>query len=199
MGLIKRSGLTVLPILIAASGTPAYAAEIYQTDQGHTEVHFSWSHAGVSMQSAEFSSAKGELVLEPDAVEQSKLNVTIDATSLWSGYPRLDEHLKSADFLEVETYPQITFTSTKIERTGDTTADVTGDLTIHGVTKPVTLKTTLTHRGAHPVGQFLDYYKGDWVAFSATTEIDHVAFGVGPKFPTGPISIAISTELKAVK
>ena len=89
----------------------------------------------------------------------------------------------------------MTFVSTSVTRTGDMTADVTGDLTIHGVTKPVTLKTTLTHRGEHPLGTVIDYYKGNWVAFSATTEIDHQAFGVGG-FSTGPISITIVTEMK---
>ena len=73
---------------------------------------------------------------------------------------------------------------------------MTGDLTIHGVTKPITLKTTLTHRGDHPLGQYIDYYKGKWVAFSATAEIpDHQAFSVG-NFSTGPLSIKISTEMK---
>ena len=66
--------------------------------------------------------------------------------------------------------------STAVKRTGDKTADVTGDMTIHGVTKPVTLKTTLTHRGKHPLGKRLKYYEGNWVAFSATTTIDHQAF-----------------------
>jgi len=121
--------------------------------------------------------------------------VTIDAASVSTGFEALDTHLKSADFLEVETYPEITFESTSVERTGDMTANITGDLTIHGVTKPVTLETTLTHRGEHPVAAALEYYKGQWVAFSATTEIDHQAFGVGG-FSTGPISISIVTEMK---
>ena len=150
----------------------------------------------MSTQSAEFTTASGTLELDPDNVEQSTLDVTVDAASISTGFGPLDDHLKSADFLEVETYPEITFKSTDIKQTGDTTADVTGDLTMHGVTQPVTLKTTLTHRGDHPVGQFLDYYKGDWIAFTATTEIDHVAFNVGNSFPTGPITITVITEMK---
>ena len=184
-----------LSALVLAFAVSAQAAETYYTDQGHTEVRFGWSHAGVSIQTGEFTTATGKLVLDPDNVEQSSISVTIDAASVSTGFEALDTHLKSADFLEVETYPEITFESTSIERTGDTTANVTGDLTIHGTTQPVTLETTLTHRGEHPVGAMLDYYKGQWVAFSATTEIDHQAFGVG-SFSTGPVSIEIVTEMK---
>ncbi|MGI9494010.1 MAG: YceI family protein [Geminicoccaceae bacterium] len=187
-----KFGLSALFLTLAV---PAQAAEVYYTDQGHTEVRFGWSHAGVSMQTGEFTTASGKLMLDPDNIEQSSISVTIDAASVSTGFEALDKHLKSADFLEVETYPEITFESTSVERTGDTTANVTGDLTIHGVTKPVTLETTLTHRGEHPVAAMIDYYKGQWVAFSATTEIDHQAFDVGG-FSTGPISIEIVTEMK---
>ncbi len=184
-----------LSLIVALSIVPAFAAETYYTDQGHTEVKFGWSHAGVSLQSGEFTKASGKLVLDPDNVAQSSVNVTIDAASISTGFGPLDDDLKSKNYLDVETYPEITFTSTSVTKTSDTTADVTGDLTIHGVTKPVTLKTTLTHRGEHPVAAFFEYYKGKWVAFSATAEISHTAFNVG-NFSTGPISITISTEMK---
>ena len=193
--LARLTRLAALSLMIALPTASAYAAETYFTDQGHTEVRFGWSHAGVSMQSGEFTKASGKLVLDPDNVEKSTISVTIDAASVSTGFVPLDDHIKSKDFLEVETYPKITFVSTSVKKTGDKTADVTGDLTIHGVTKPVTLKTTLTHRGDHPLGGAIDYYKGKWVAFSATTEIDHQAFKVGG-FSTGPISITIVTELK---
>lgn len=192
---MTRFGFAGWMLVAALPVGSAFAAETYYTDQGHTEVRMSWSHAGVSIQTAEFTTVNGTLKLDPDNIEASSVDVTIDAASIATGFGPLDDHLKSADFLEVETYPEITFTSTEVTRTGEETADVTGDLTIHGVTKPVTLQTTLTHRGEHPVGAMLDYYKGQWVAFSATTEIDHMEFGVGP-FPTGPISIEIVTEMK---
>ncbi len=195
MKLKRLVRLVALPLMIALPTASAYAEETYYTDQGHTEVKFGWNHAGVSMQSGEFTTANGKLVLDPDNVEKSSINVTIDANSLSTGFGPLDDHLKSKDFLEVSTYPEITFVSTSITKTGDMTADVAGDLSIHGVTLPVTLKTTLTHRGDHPLGGVFDYYKGKWVAFSATTEIDHQAFEVG-NFSTGPISISIVTEMK---
>ncbi|USG61096.1 YceI family protein [Sneathiella marina] len=191
----KISRLAALSLFLVLPSISAFAAETYYTDQGHTEVIFSWNHAGVSIQSGEFTTASGKLVLDPDDVGKSMIDVTIDANSLSTGFGPLDTDLKSKNFLDVESFPQITFKSTKVTKTGENTADVTGDLTIHGVTKPVTLKTTMTHRGDHPVAAVIDYYKGKWVAFAATTEIDHQAFGVGP-FSTGPIEISIVTEMK---
>ena len=173
----------------------AFADTMFKTDPGHTEVKFSWDHAGVSIQSGEFDKASGTLMLADD-VEKSTMEMTIDATSVSTGFEALDKHLKSADFLEVETYPEMTFKSTAVAKTGDNTLDVTGDLTIHGVTNEVTLKVENTHQGEHPLGKAFDSYKGEWVAFKATTDIDHMAFGVGG-FSTGPITINIITEMKA--
>ena len=92
----------------------------------------------------------------------------------------------------------MTFVSTGVEMTGDNTMNVTGDLTLHGVTKPVVLETKLTLNGEHPLGKAIDYYKGDWIAVQATAEIDHQAFEVG-QFSTGPISITINSEMKAAE
>ena len=185
----------VLALTASLLAGPAQAAETYYTDQGHTEVIFGWNHAGVSLQHGEFTVSEGVLTIDPEDVESAKLEVTIQAASVATGVEALDKHLKSSDFLNVEAHPEITFVSTAVKRTGDMTAEVTGDLTLHGVTKPATLEVTLIHRGAHPVAQFIDYYKGNWLGFQATTEIDHQAFGVG-SFSTGPISIEINTEMK---
>ena len=193
-----KNFLAVLSLVIASLiGVPgsAVAAQTYATDQGHTEVMFGWNHAGVSRQHGEFTTTKGTLKLA-DNIENSSLDVEIDASSLSTGFAALDKHLKSKDFLEVETYPKITFKSTSIKQTGDKTFDVSGNLTMHGVTKLVVFKAEMTHKGKHPVAEFIDYYKGSWIAFKATTEIDHMAFKVG-SFSTGPIAIEINTEMKA--
>lgn len=171
------------------------ADQTFKTDQGHTEVLFGWSHAGVSKQHAEFTVASGTLTLSDD-IEKSSVSVVIDASSLSSGFAALDDELKSQNFLDVAAHPEITFKSTTVKQAGDKTFDVTGDLTISGVTKPVTLRAEMTHQGEHPVAKFFDYYKGDWVAFRATTEIDNMDFNVG-SFPTGPITIEVNTELQA--
>ncbi|MCF6431444.1 YceI family protein [Leisingera sp. MMG026] len=190
--LIKIAPLAAAALLAA----PAAFAATYKTDQGHSEVQFSWSHAGVSVQSGEFTQAEGTLEIDPENPEAASLNVTIKTDSLATGFGPLDDHISSADFLEVATYPEITFVSTSVEKTGENTANVTGDLTIHGTTKPVVLETTMTHFGPHPLGGAIEYYQGDWAAFKASTTIDHQAFGVGG-FSTGPITIRISTEMRA--
>ncbi len=195
MRLSRSLGLAALSFVVALPAVSALAEQTFEADPGHTEVRFGWSHVGVSNQHGEFLVIDSKVTLDPDNVEQSSVSVTIDASSVFTGVTDLDDHLRSADFLDVETYPEITFESTKITQTGEDTADVDGDLTIHGVTQPVTLDVTLTHMGEHPLGSVMDYYSGEWIAFSAMTEIDHMAFGVG-EFSTGPITIWIDTEMK---
>ncbi len=192
---LAYGALSSFVFALSFATTPAQAADTYVIDQGHTEVFFGWSHAGVSRQHGEFTSLTGKMMLDPDQPDQSSIEVTIDAASLSSGYEPLDKELKGPAWLGVDKFPEIHFKSTSVELIGEDTAKVTGDLTLHGVTKPVTLDIKLTHRGAHPVGQYFDYYKGPWVAFHATTSIDHQAFGIGA-YSTGRISIEINTELK---
>jgi len=184
---------------LSMPATGALAAEKFVTDQGHTEIRVSWNHAGVSIQTAEFEKSEGTLSLDEANPEKSSIDVTIDVTSISSGFEALDTHLKSADFLNVEKNPKASFKSTSIKKTGDKTADITGDFTLNGVTKPVTLNATLTHLGDHPVGKALDYYKGKWVAFFAKTVIEnHQDYNVGG-FSTGPLTIEIVTEMKEAK
>ncbi len=185
--------LAFLPLKQGAS-----AAEVYKFDQGHTEIHFGWSHAGVSMQHGEFTKSEGVLSLDPENIENSSIDVTIDAASLSTGVEALDKHLMSSDFFDVGKHPAVTFKSTAVKKTGDKTADVMGDLTIHGVKKPATLKVTMTHRGTHPVGKYISHYKGSWVAFAAETEINHLDFGVGSYAagPTDKITVRINAEMK---
>lgn len=191
--LLPALSLAIASLVIVPGS--AVADQVYATDQGHTEVFFGWNHSGVSMQHGEFTVATGTLNLADD-IEKSSVDVTIDTSSLSSGFEALDKKLKSKSYLAVETYPEITFKSTSIKKTGEKTFDVTGDLTMHGVTKSVVLNAEMTHKGAHPVGKWIDYYKGSWIAFKATTKIDHMAFKVGA-FSTGSISIEINTEMKA--
>ncbi|UWQ78677.1 YceI family protein [Leisingera sp. S132] len=193
----KSRLFSLLTVLAATAG--AAAAETYKTDPGHTEVRVGWSHAGVSMQHGEFTTVTGTLELDAENPETASVTAAIAADSFFSGVEALDQHAKSPDFLDAGTYPEITFASTAVKLTGKDTAEITGDLTLHGVTKPVVLDARLTHLGAHPVGQFFDYYKGDWVAFSAKGQIDPADFGVGSSIPVGQLTINIDTELKAAK
>ncbi len=191
----SSSHLAVAAAIASMVSFSVSADTTFVTDQGHTEIMFGWSHVGVTNQNGEFTKATGTLEMA-DNIEDSTITVEIDTASVSSGFEALDDHLKSADFFDVEKYPTMTFVSTSVKSTGDTTLDVMGDLTIHGVTQPVTLQTELTHQGEHPLGKSFDYYKGEWVGIRATTEIDHQSFGVGG-FSTGPITVTINSELKA--
>lgn len=199
MSLNAHTRAFLVPTLVFAAATAfsagALAEKNYVSDQGHTEVMFGWSHAGVTRQNGEFTEAVATVNLAED-IKESTVEVEISTSSVSTGFEALDDHLKSADFLEVETYPTMMFKSTAIEMTGEDTMNVTGDLTLHGITNPVTLEAKMTLNGEHPLGGSIEYYKGDWVAFEATTEIDHMAFEVGG-FNTGPIAITINTEMKA--
>ncbi len=185
----------VLAFCLTVSTQLTLAAETYVTDQGHSEVRFAWDREGISIQTAEFTEFEGVLTFDPDNPEQSSLDVVVNVNSLASGFEPLDKELLSDNFFGAESHPEITFKSTRIEKTGDKTLNVIGDLTIRGITKPVTLKTKLTHLGPHPYAPYVSIYSGNWIAFSATTTIDHLAFEVG-SYSAGPISVIIATEMK---
>ena len=107
-------------------------------DTSHSGVHFTARHMVVTKVRGVFHGWSGTIDYDPERIEQSSVTVEIDAASIDTREPKRDGHLKSADFFDVENHPKLTFKSTKVERTGDG-LKVTGDLTIRGVTKPVTL------------------------------------------------------------
>lgn len=125
----------------------------------------------------------------------TKLDVTTEAASVSTGFGPLDTHVKSGDFLVADTHPNIRFVSTSVTPTSDTTADVAGEVTLRDVTVPATLQVELIHQGAHPLAQFVDYYKGEWLGFHAKAEIDTAPFGFA--LPVGVLSFDISTEMRA--
>ena len=193
--------IRTLKAALAASllSSPVLADAItYAPDAGHTEVRFYWDHAGVSEQSGEWGSVTGELSLDPDNIAAAKVSITVDPASLNTGFAALDKHMKSADMFDVDKHKTITFVSTSVEQTGDDTAKVTGDLTIKGITKELVLDVKLVHIGEHPVGQYLDYYKGRWLGVEATGTLVRSEFDVGFGAPltSDEIRLEISSEMK---
>lgn len=190
MRIMLATALVTMLALPAAAET-----RTYKTDAGHTEVRFGWNHAGVSRQHGEFDRADGTLSIDLEDPASASLEVTIDAASVSTGFGPLDDHIKNADFLKVDEHPEIQFVSSSVTLTGDSTADVAGDVTLRGVTVPATLKVELIHNGEHPVAKFIDYYKGEWLGFHASAEIDTAPFGFA--LPVGVLAFDISTEMKA--
>jgi len=127
---------TILLALLAT--TPALAIEL-QVDPNHSQATFSVKHMMVTTVRGDFGKVTGTIDYQPNDPTRSKGDIKIDATSIDTRNEKRDGHLKSAEFFDVAKCPEITFKSTKIEKSGDHKAKVTGDLTMHCVTKPVTL------------------------------------------------------------
>lgn len=174
-----------------ALSSAAFAADTYVFDKGHTEIRFAWSHFGVSRMSGMILDYKGTLNFDAASPENSKLDFTAKTDSLWTHVEKLDEHLKGPQFFEAAKYPEISFKSTKVEKTGDTTGKITGDLTIKGVTKPVTLDAKLVFKGPHPMT------RKPALGFQAATTIKRTEFNMGYAAPavSDEIDITINTEM----
>jgi polyisoprenoid-binding protein YceI len=183
----------VLALALAASFGAAAAPVAYKLDPSHTVVLASWSHVGYSHPSANFGHADGTLVYDADDVTKSHVEVTLPLSGLDTFVPKLDEHLRSADFFDAAKYPDIAFKSTMVHDMGGGKLMIMGDLTVHGVTRPVTLDATLNKAGVHPMTKL------PAVGFDATTTIKRSDFGVGAYVPMvgDEISIRITTEASA--
>jgi polyisoprenoid-binding protein YceI len=140
-------------------------------DPAHTLVEFSGKHMMFTTVKGHFKSVRGAILLDEANPANSSVEAEIDASSLDSGVEFRDNHLRSADFLEVERYPTINFKSTRIELQGDDRARIFGDLTIHGVTREVVLDTELTGRGQNPMHKVT-------IGFEARTTINRKDFGL---------------------
>lgn len=155
----------------ASTGAKVATRGAWQLDPAHTLVEFSGKHMMFTTVKGRFNSVRGTILLDEANPANSSVEAEIDANSLYSGVEYRDNHLRSADFLEAEKFPTITFKSTRIERQGEDSAKVIGDLTIHGVTREVTLDTELTGRGKNPQGM-------ETIGFEARTTINRKDFGL---------------------
>jgi polyisoprenoid-binding protein YceI len=144
----------------------------YTIDPAHSVADFKVRHLMVSNVRGEFSGVSGTVQFDPENPANSKVEATIDATTIHTREPQRDAHLKSADFLDVEKFPTITFVSKKVVRAGDEEYKVTGDLTIHGVTKEVTLEVE------GPAPEAKDPWGNVKSGASAKTKINRKDFGL---------------------
>ena len=162
----------------AATHTPSEVqAGTYAVDSNHTQVGFSLSHMGFSNFDGRLEGATGSLTLGEGDRSSSKISITIPAKSFSTPVKKLDEELVSADWFDAAKFPTITFTSTKVTPTGADSATITGDLTLHGVTKPVTLTAHFIGAGANPLS------KKYTVGFDATGTVKRSDFGVTKYVP----------------
>jgi polyisoprenoid-binding protein YceI len=166
-------------------------------EPGHTAAEFSVRHMMVSWVRGHFKNVKGSLEFDPAAPERSKLQAVIDVATLWSGEPDRDTHLKSADFLDLEHHPKITFESERIELLGPVDANVHGRITIRGVTKPLTLQ-----------AKFLGTWQTPWwedgvdkgpktrAGFVATGRLNRHDFGVSWNSPLDRGGLVVGSDVE---
>lgn len=180
-------------VLTAALGIvmSAQAAPVtYRLDPHHTMVLFSWNHFGYSNPTADIGLGEGRIVFDEQDPARSSVEVTLPLARLDTHVAALDTHLKKADFFDAAKYPLITFKSSKVEPLGEHKFRVTGDLTVHGVTRPVVLDATLNKVGPHPMS------KVQSIGFDATATLKRSDFGVGAYVPnvSDEVHVRITTE-----
>ncbi|MEW5683498.1 MAG: YceI family protein [Pseudomonadota bacterium] len=175
---------------------PAEAkAGAYTVNTDHSKVTWSLNHLGFSTYIGQFQGVTGTLKIDPAKLAATDLQVSIDMNQVGTLTPALDTHLKSADFLDTTKFPTATFKSTKVVRTGDRTADVTGDLTLHGVTKPVVIHATFNQAGVN----FVD--KQYSLGFDGKAVIKRSEFGIAGYVPAvgDEVTLQLAAEFKAAQ
>ena len=175
-----------------AFGAQALAADTYHFDKTHTNIMWFASHFGFSDSMGQFMEYDGKIVLDEANPEASSVEVVIQTGSIMTGLPKFDEHLKSADFFDVAKHPTATFTSNKIEKTGDNTAKIHGAFTMLGKTHPLTLDATLNKLGENP------FNKQQTVGFTVKGTIDRSQYGMNYAIPGIPAEVDLLIETEAV-
>jgi polyisoprenoid-binding protein YceI len=167
---IRTSLLAAAAFVLAAS--PALAAE-YTIDSGHTQANFRVDHLGFSTMWGRFNTESGTVNFDPANPADASVSIVIDAASIDTNHGERDDHLRSPDFFNTAEFPEITFESTAVEVTGENTARITGDLTMLGVTKSVTLDAVFNSIGSYPWDDTVEI-----VGFDASGTIDRTEFGM---------------------
>ena len=186
LSLSRFSAVALSAALLLPAAVPA--AE-WQVDSAHAAAQFAVKHMMISTVRGEFKGVTGTVNWDAQDITKSTVNVTIDATTVNTGEPKGDGHLKSPDFFDVAKFPTMTFKSTKIETAGDGKLKVTGDLTIHGVTKSVILDVD------GPTQAIKDPYGNERVALSGTTKINRQDFGVKWNSPMEGGGVVVGDEV----
>jgi len=187
--------LAILTGILALAAPLALAqTSTWVSDPNHSEVDFSIIHMSVSKIHGRFGNVQATIVYNEADVTKSTVTATIGVDTVNTGVDQRNTHLKSPDFFDIATMPTATFTSTSVVKNGNNLT-VTGNLTLHGVTKPVVLDVV------GPNGSMTDPKGKVHTGFSATTTLDRTAFGIGPKFPAAMVGddVALDIELEVIK
>ncbi len=179
--------------LTAGLGLPAFAApETYVVEGTHTYPSFSYTHFGYSTQQSKFDKTTGKITIDR-AAKTGSLDVSIDAKSVNTGYDVFNGHLKGDGYFDVEKFPTITFKSNTFKFDGDKPSSITGDLTIKGITKPVTLAVTSFNCAPHP------FAKKEACGANANTKIKRSEFNAGKNAPAVSDEVTLNIVVEAIK
>lgn len=190
--LTSLSAALLLTTVTVAASAPALATpETYVVDGNHTFPRFSYSHFGFSTQLSRFNKTTGKIVLDKEA-KTGEVDVVIDTKSVDTG-SILDEHIQGEDFLDTAQYPTATFKSTQVIFKGDQPVAIKGNLTLKGVTKPVTLTVTSFRAMPHPM------LNKDAIGANAYTVVKRSEFNAGKYAPNVSDEVRIDIAVEAVK
>lgn len=186
---------TVFAAMMAtvAAGAAYAAPETYTLDSSHSQIVFNYNHLGFSTTYGMYSGFEGTIEFDAEAPADSSVTVSFPTDSLITGWDERTQHFLTGDFFGAEENPEITFTSTGIEVTGDATAKITGDLSMNGQTKSVVLDAVLNQAGDHPMAG------KPWAGFSATTTLLRSDFGVDQFAPFVSNEIDVTISIEAMK
>ena len=189
----KLTRLTAALILATVAAAPALAApETFAVDSTHTFPRFSYNHLGYSIQMSRFDKATGTVTLDK-AAKTAAVDIVIDTKSVNTGSATFNEHIQGEDYLDTAKYPTATFKLTKVNFEGDKPASIEGNLTLKGITKPVTLTVTSFHAMPHPM------MKKDAIGANATTKVKRTDFNMGKNVPYVGDEVTIDIAIEAVK
>jgi polyisoprenoid-binding protein YceI len=193
-----RRTIAIAAALLAFGHAPA-AADTFVPDPAHTTVRATWNHIGFSEQSLNFREVRGTVELDPADIASARVDMAVVIASIDTGVPALDAHLQTAEFFDSGRHAEARFVSTAVEKTGDMTARVTGDLTIRGITRPVVLDVTVNAVGEHPLVGFDARLSGTWIGITATATLLRSDWGMGLMVPaiSDEVELFISAELQA--
>ena len=187
---LAAAGIAIAQMPTEVPGKPdpkGVVAGTYKIEPLHTQIGFSVIHLGYNPYMGLFSGVSGTLVLDPANPTAAKLDVTIPVDSIYTTVPDLTKHLKAADFFDTAKYPTARFVSTAVEVRG-TEAQITGNFTLHGVTKPITIQARFVGAGNHPMT------KAPAVGFEGRAVIKRSDFGMatGIPFVTDEVNLTIT-------
>lgn len=169
----------------------AQAADRYVIDPEHSNIVFLIDHLGFSRMIGQFQTFEGEFVFDPEGVQLSHVNVTIQTASIDTDHEARDENLRSPDFFNTMEFPRMTFVSREVERTGERSGKLIGDLTLLGTTQRVTLHVTFNQAGPNPLDESV-YVAG----FSARGAIRRSDFGMKYAIPLVGDEVELMIEIE---